>query len=236
MGLELAELALEIEERYAIEIGEDDWDNVHTFGDLVDAVKRKIDQPLDPPIEESRNEIILQSLLAELRTRLPEDIPLDEETRLSTLSPYVKQYDIWSIVQRRFPELPTWNAIGFRRSYHVDLPSFLGFLGVLIIWIVVFGTAQKYFGESLWSFLGAAVPCLAVAFVWLTWICMRLPHRTVGNVATAIASKRQRLLKAREYSAEDIENDLRVYMSEAFAIKPEDIKRESGLVTDLALG
>jgi len=90
MGLELAELAMAIEERYAIELDEDAWKDVRTFGDLVDSVKRLIDQPLDPPIEESRNEIILQSLLAELRLRLPKDVEVNEETQLNKLKPYIK--------------------------------------------------------------------------------------------------------------------------------------------------
>ena len=41
MGLDIAELVLEIEERYAIELDGDDWVNICTFGDVIDMVKRK---------------------------------------------------------------------------------------------------------------------------------------------------------------------------------------------------
>jgi len=235
MGVDIAELLLEVEERYAIELGEDEIGNIRTFGDLVDSIKRTIDKPLDPPIEESRNEIILQSLLAELRARLPRDAEINEETKLKQLRPLVKQHDIWSLVQQRFPELPTWHSVNFRRTFYLDRPTFLSFLGVMVAWLVI-GTVSKYFGESLWTFFVAAVPCLLIAFAWLFWTVERLPHRTVGDVAHAIAERRQKLLKAREYSSADIENELRIFMSKRFALKPEEIQRESDLVKDLGLG
>jgi len=235
MGMDFVELMLEIEERYAVEIDKDDWVNMRTFGDLVDSVQRVIARSLDPPIEESRNEIILQSLLAELRSRLPKEVEIHEETRLSKLKPYVKRYDIWSFVQRRFPELPSWNNIGVRQSYYVDRPSCLGFLAVTVAWLIVYGITINYFEKTLGAILMAMVTCLGIAFAWLFWIVMRLPHRTIGDVAGAIAVKRQRLLMARELSSEDIENELRVLMSKAFALKPEKIQRESHLVKDLRL-
>ena len=201
MGLDLAELAMEIEERYAIELEVEAWKDIQTFGDLIDEVKRIIDRPLDPPIEESGNEIILQSLLAELRLRLPREVEVNQETRLKELRPYVKRYDIWPLVQQRFPELPTWRGFALRRTPYEE-----------------------------------RVSCLGLPWIGLLWIVGCWPHRTVGDVAQAIAKKRQKLLKARECSALDIENDLRAYMSEAFGLKPEKIRREHDLVKDLGLG
>ena len=236
MGMDFTHLVLEIEERYAIEIDGGDWVNVRTFGDLVDMVKRKIDRPLDPPIEESRNEIILQSLLAELRSRLPKEVEINEETQLSKLRPYVKQYDTCAVIRQRFPELPSWDAIGFRREYYGDGLSCLGFLGVVVAGYIIYGTVSKYFGESLWTFLMAGAIWMSIGFAWLFWIVLRYPYRTVGGVAKTIAERRQKRLKAREYSSDDIENELRAYMSKTFALKPEKIQRESGLVKDLRLG
>jgi hypothetical protein len=90
MGLELAELALEIQERYAIELEDDDFANMHTFGGLIDTVKRKIDRPLDHAISETGKEIILQSLLAELRSRLPKNVEINEPERIRRESELVK--------------------------------------------------------------------------------------------------------------------------------------------------
>jgi len=78
--------------------------------------------------------------------------------------------------------------------------------------------------------------CLGLVWALLLEIVGRLPRYTVGDVAKAIAEKRQKLLKVREYSIDDIENDLRTYMSKDFVIKPEKIRRECDLVKDLGLG
>jgi acyl carrier protein len=236
MGLELAELILEIQERYAIELEDDDFANMRTFGGLIDTVKRKIDRPLDPATNETGKEIILQSLLAELRARLPKNVEINEDTRSRTLGAYLKQCDAGEVIRQRFPELPSWVAVGYRREYRGDWLNILSFWGVMIAMFVIVAIAMKYFGENIWSFLIAAVPCLGIALVWLFLIVLRVPYRTLRDVAHVIAEKRQTLLKVHEYSADDIENELREYMSKAFALKPEKIRRESDLVKDLGLG
>ena len=235
MGMDFAELALEIEERYIVEFEDDDWASMQTFGDVIDTVKRKIDRPLDLSIEESGNEIILQSLLAELRLRLPQNVEINEETRLHKLRRYVKNCGDWSSLQQRFPELPGWRDIGFRRIYQVSKLIFSGFVAIVVFWLITFLVLSEYFGENLWTLLAAIIPWLGITFFWLYLTLSHSPPRTVGDVAKAVAKRQQKLLKVRGYSSEDIENELRIYMSEAFTLKPEKIRRESDLVKDLGL-
>ena len=192
MGLELTELILETGERYAVEFEDNDWANLRTFGDWIDMVKQKIGRTLDPPIEESGYEIILQSLLAELRLRLPKSVEINEGTQLRKLKRYAKRYEVCSFVRQRFPELPSW-------------------------------VCQEFEGSGI----GCAM--------WF-WFVVRPPRRTVGDVAKVITERRQKLLKVRDCSVADIENELRDYMCKAFALKPEEIQKESDLVTDLGLG
>ncbi len=108
MGLEIAELMLEVEERYAIVIDEDDVMNVETFGDLVDMVKRNIDKTPSYAEAESSYDIILAALLAELRTLLPPQMEFDENTTLKELKRYEKRGQLWVAVNERFPEMPAW--------------------------------------------------------------------------------------------------------------------------------
>jgi len=239
MGMDFVELMVEIEERYAIELDENDYTNMRTFGDLVDMVKRTIDKPLDPPIEESRNEIILQSLLAELRLRLPKEVEINEETRLNKLRPYVKQYDIWSFIQQRFPELPSWLHHEFDGKWW----RCLGCLGLLISGFIGFCLIFDCYSKGPLTFRITGVIWFGIGFAWLFWIHLRWPYQTIGDAADIITEKRQELLKrrqkqlkARECSSDDIENELRAYMSKTFALKPEKIQRESDLVKDLRLG
>ena len=229
MGLDIAELALEIEERYAVELDGDDWANVCSFGDVIDTVKRKIERPLDPAIEKSGNEIILQALLAESRLHLPRNVEINEETQLRKLRRYTKTHMIWSIIQQRFPEVPS--ALNNRQ------PSCVGCLNVVIVvCLIISGIIFDWFGKNLWTILVIASAWLGMTFVYPGWRIDHLSHQTVGSVAHSIAEKRQKLLKSREYSSDDIENELRDYMSKAFALKPEKIRRESDLVKDLGLG
>jgi hypothetical protein len=111
-------------------------------------------------------------------------------------------------------------------------------VGVAITCLAIFvGIIFESIGMMFVSFLIAAFSCLGIiALVRLFWVVFRLPYQTLRDVAHAIAEKRQTLLKVREYSSDDIENELREYMSKAFALKPEVIRRESELVKDLGLG
>ena len=244
MGMDLVELALEIEERYVVEFDENDWADMLTFGDMIDMVKRKIDRPIDLSIEESGHEIILQSLLAELRLRLPQNVEINEETQLRKLRRYAKNYKIWSFVQQRFPELPSWDSIGFRQIHGVGMPNcfeccsgivIFGLL-MLIMLIAIFNIIFGLFGVNQWTVFVSGLFLTSIVLMYLyLFVRHQLEHRTVGDVAKAIAERRQKLLKVREYSSDDIENELRNYMSKTFALKPEKILRESELVKDLGL-
>jgi len=235
MGMDLVELILEVEERYAVELEGDDFANIRTFGDLIDTVKRKIDRPLDLPVEETGYEIIFQSLLTELRLRLPANVEVDADTQLHKLRRYVKNYEVWSVIQLRFPELPSWNAVGRRREYYGDRLNCLGFLGAVIAGLVTLGIIFKFFGDNLWTFLAATAIWMSIGLSWLFWIVLRPPYRTVGDIAQAIAERRQKLLKVRNCSVADIESELRDYMCKSYGLKPEKIRRESELVKDLGL-
>ena len=229
MGLDLAELILEVEERYAVELEGDDCANIRTFGDLIDMVKQKIDKPLDLSIEETGYEIILQSLLAKLRLRLPDNVEVNEDTQLRKLKRYVKPYDIWTFLRLRFPESPSW-------LHHNDERCCLGCLGFLAVGLVIISTIFDYFAQGLQVLLTASTIWFGIVFALWFWIFGRPSRQTVGFVAKAIAERRQKLLKVRECSVDDIENELRDYMSKAFALKPETIRQESDLVKDLGLG
>lgn len=234
MGLEIAELMLEVEERYAIEIDEDDVKDLSTFGDLVDLVKRKIDEPLRPEIAESSYEIILSSFLAELLSLIPKEIQVDETTKLSELKPFVKRRDIWSIVQKRFPELPSWKQIGLRRVYFLDKPTIFGFFGVMVVWMIVFTCIGE---RPDWRIsIAAMVACLGTGLGWLFLFAGRLPHRTIGDVVKEIVEKRQKRLRASQLSSDEVEYELRNFVCKAFALKSEKVRRESELVKDLGLG
>ena len=236
MGLDLAELILDIEESYAVELDNDDCANIYTFGDLIDTVKRKIDRPLDLSIEESGHEIILQSLLAELRLRLPKNVEINEETQLRKLRRYEKNHKIWSFVQKRFPELPSWYSNDLRLTVLNHFITLSSLLGVGVVGVLILSIILDFFEESLLTILVYFVILYMVGTFLFFWQVGRQPHQMVSDFAKDIAERRQKLLKVREYSSEDIENELRDYMSKAFALRPEKILRESELVKDLGLG
>ncbi len=230
MGLDIVELMLEIEEQYAIEVDEDDAKDVRTFGDLVDMVKRSINKTPPMNAEQAGYEVVRDSLLAELRIWLPKDLNVDEHTKLKELKRHVKRRDIWSAIQERFPELPSWRLINMRRTWFVDAPMYLGFLGVIIsCWFI-----STYLEEIVaWWMISTIM--LGIGLAWLFLIVGRLPHRTIGDVAEEITQKRQTRCKAQQLSVETIEEELRTMLVEGFALKPEEIHRDSDLFKDLRL-
>jgi acyl carrier protein len=240
MGLDFVELILEIEDEFGIELDTEIVNHAETFGDMVDGVYQKI---TTKTYDTKDYGITLLKLQEELKKLVPKQQNFDENTKLSRLIPFWQRHNVSNSLQELFPML--------------SLPSESDIIGlirlelILLLADIVLFSLSLTTPEPLQILLIISVCCitgvLGILFVLIIIIILincfpskkrirgkkRIIGLTIHEMAQTIVKKTNRLEQMTKQECEEI---LRKILCKTLNLKPEEVKLESKLIEDLAIG
>jgi hypothetical protein len=236
MGLDVVELVMAIEERFEIDIPDDEASNARTVGDLYQLVLTKVAN-----VPETTPATCLTSA-AFYRTRrgLLSTLPLNRReirpsTPLAPLLPLSQRRRLWKGVQRkielRLPNLerPWWLRLGLILTGLVAVCAPLGTqrLKALWPWDLV---SLSLLGLLLGGILIVATPFLAVGFP--------SSATTVGDLSRVVLAGNQARLSGelKRMSPQDVWEILVAVIVKQVNVDASRIVPEAGIVDDLGIG
>lgn len=222
MGLEMVELVMEIEERYAITLREEDAEEIETFGQFVTYVHQRMRETHNILPEDLNEKIVSAALVERLRTLVPDGVEVSQETRMEVLAPALKrdETNVWKYLTERFPELSDWDEYCPAKG----CAGSILFFAVMAVWLTSV------------SFLAGLCLGVVTVLIWWFFYTNRVFGKNLGEIAREVVEKRQRLLRDKELSLEELEDEMRVIFCEQLGLNPEKVRWESRLVKDLGLG
>ena len=239
MGLDLAEIFIEVEEEFEIEILGNFAAKIETVGNLVDCVEQEIRKNEVP---EWKAEQVYAEFLAKTKSELATVLKVPESQidlgdRLDKLIPGNLRREIWG-TSPFFQEI---GSLTLSCRQHV-----FAFVMTVILGVIFLGYGRKLSGDNfsveLVALAIATIVGLSFCFLMMLFfmpaMTIKSKAQTVSDCARMLAAKEGVRLnrEGKNWTHEQIELRVRQIISDVGGIKLNDVKLEYKLCEDLQLG